>query len=113
MNKDVEEYLQAFGQEYYRSMLRADVEKTEEEAIFISRQHQKLLNENKNLGYELEEAQKEQERLRNALEKVSLEVQVIQQKMEDNRLEAEKLLMELDKTNTRLDAKKSSLKKMN
>ena len=113
VDKDVEEYLQAFGQEYYRSRLRTEVERTEEEAIFISRQHQKLLNDNKNLGFELEEAQKEQERLRNALEKVSLEVQVIQQKMEDNRLAAEKLLIELDKTNSRLDGKKSSLKKMN
>ena len=39
VNKDVEEYLQAFGQEYYRSMLRTDVERTEEEAICIFSQY--------------------------------------------------------------------------
>lgn len=111
--RDVEDYLSSFGQEYYRSLLREDVQLTEKEAVALSKSHQKLMNENKNLSFELEEALKEQERIKNSLEKISLEIQVIQQKIENNNTEAGNILIKLDNTNQKLDQKKSSLKKVN
>jgi len=113
VNQDVKEYLTAFGQEFYRSESREDLERTEEAAAFLSKKHQRLLNDNKKLAYELEEAVLEKERLEAALEKTALEIEVIKQKIENNTLDADATMIELEKTNQLLQRKKGALKKMN
>ena len=113
VNKDVENYLTSFGQEFYRSESRADLQRTEEAAAFLSKKHQRLLNDNKKLAYELEEPILEKQRLEAALEKTSLEIEVIKQKITNNTNDADATMAELEKTNKLLQNKKGNLKKMN
>lgn len=113
LDNAVKVYLLAFGQDHYRNRLQHEITETEQAANYISRKHQRLLQERKSLEIKLEELELEKNRLEEAINKITLEYKSTQQRIENNKQDADKALEDLEKINKVLESHKEKLKDLN
>lgn len=107
------EVLEKFTRSYYLHAQQEKIDASEQAAIYMSRNHAKLLKEGEDLKLELNSAEGYKLRLEEQLENVILEIKVLLQKIENNKIDAEQAYQDLQRINKVLEKNKEDLKKIN
>ena len=111
--KDLEGVLQKFTRAFYLDAQQQKIDASEQAAVYVSKNHAKLLRDAENLRLELNSAEGYKLRLEEQLENTILEIKVLIQKIEDNKIATEEAYQDLQQINKVLEQNKADLKKIN
>lgn len=107
------EVLRKFTKSYYLHEQQERIDASEQAAIFMSKNHDKLIKQGENFQLELNSAKGYKLRLEEQLENTILEIKVLTQKIETNKIDAEQAYQDLLRINKVLEKHKEDLKKIN
>lgn len=111
--KDLSQVLKKFTRAYYMSVQQKKVDDSEQAAIFVSKNHAKLLRESEELRLELNSAGGYKLRLEEQLENTILQIKVLNQKIIDNKAATAKAYEDLQQIKKITEQNKADLKKIN
>jgi hypothetical protein len=111
--EDLNEVLKKFTRAYYMNEQQEKVNESEQAAIFVSKNHAKLLRDGEELRLELNSAGGYKIRLEEQLENTILQIKVLNQKIIDNKAAAAKAYEDLQQIKKITQQNKADLKKIN
>lgn len=112
VNFAIENYVSTLEIEYERYLIQLQISDAERAVTFTNRQKQRLLQDGKNLEYQLAESKAEKERMLQKLEELELEILALSQKIEDNKSALNQSDIDLEKINKILEQYRSNLRKL-
>jgi len=111
--QDLREVLKKFTRAYYMHEQQKKIDESEQAAIFVSKNHAKLLRESEDLRLELNSAEGYKLRLEEQLENIILEIKVLNQKIIDNKAATVEAYEDLQQIKKITEQNKADLKKIN
>jgi hypothetical protein len=105
--------LKKFTKAFYLSQQQKKIDASEQAAIFVSKNHEKLIREAEDLRLELNSAEGYKLRLEEQLANTILQIKVLNQKILDNKAATEQAYQDLQKINKVTEQNKADLKKIN
>jgi hypothetical protein len=112
LNTDIEKILKIATRGYYISVVQEDIDQSEEAAIIVSKNHQKLIYQGKNYVADSLAAENLKADLENRLEETILKIKVLSQQILDNKAATIKAYEDLEKIKKVIAGHKESLKKI-
>lgn len=112
LNQDLERILKLATRGYYVSQVQKKVDQSEDAAIVVSKNHQKLIYNGENLNDDLESAVKLKAELEARLEETILKIKVLNQQILDNDIAIEKAYSDLEMIKKVIEGHKADLKKI-
>jgi hypothetical protein len=112
VNLALENYVSSLETEYDRYLIQLQIADAERAVTFTSRQKQRLIQNGKNLQYQLEESKAEKERLLESIEMLELEILALAQKIENNKGALDQADIDLDKINKMMETYRQNLRKL-
>ena len=109
LNKVLEKFTKAF----YLDQQQKKIDASEQAAIFVSKNHEKLIRDAEELRLELNSAEGYKLRLEEQLENTILQIKVLNQKILDNIAATEQAYQDLQQINKVTEQNKADLKKIN
>jgi murein L,D-transpeptidase YcbB/YkuD len=111
--QNLEAVLEKFTRAYYLDAQQKKINESEQAAVYVSKNHAKLITEAEDLRLELNSAEGYKIRLEEQLENTILEIKVLIQKIEDNKMATANTYKDLQQINQVLEQNKADLKKIN
>ena len=108
----LENYVSSLEVGYEEYLIELQIADAERAITFTGRQQQRLIQQGKNLEYQLAESKAEKERLLETLEALELEVLALKQRIEDNEAAVEQTHVDLEKINKMIDRYREKLDKL-
>jgi uncharacterized protein YfkK (UPF0435 family) len=112
LNTDIEKILKIATRAYYISEVQKNIDQSEEAAIIVSKNHQKLIYQGKNYVADSLAAENLKADLENRLEETILKIKVLSQQIIDNKAATIKAYEDLEKIKKVIARHKESLKKI-
>jgi hypothetical protein len=112
VNLALDKFMSSIPTSYDAYLIQLQILDAERAITFTDKQQQKLMQDIKNLEYQLEESKAERERLLQTIDNLELEILSISQKIEDSKEAVEQSHIDLEKINKMLDQYRQDLKKL-
>jgi len=112
LNSDIEKILKLATRAYYVSVVQKKIDQSEDAAIIVSKNHQKLIYHGENLVDDLKSAEELKLALETKLEETILKIKVLNQQIVDNKEAVVDAYEDLEKVKKVIDGHKESLKKI-
>jgi hypothetical protein len=112
LNQDLERILKLATRGYYVSQVQKKVDQSEEAAIVVSKNHQKLIYNGEKLASDLESTVELKAELEARLEETVLKIKVLNQQILDNDIAIEKAYSDLEMIKKVIEGHKESMKKI-
>jgi hypothetical protein len=112
LNNDLEKILKMATRGYYISVVQKNIDQSEEAAIIVSKNHQKLIYQGKNYVADSLAAQSLKSELENRLEETILKIKVLSQQIIDNKAATIQAYEDLERIKKVIAGHKESLKKI-
>jgi uncharacterized protein YfkK (UPF0435 family) len=113
LTRDLERILKIATRGYYVSQVQDKIDESEEAAIIVSKNHQKLIYNGENLSDDLESAVELKAQLEARLEETILKIKVLNQQILDNDEAIMKAYSDLEMIKKVIEGQKADLKKIN
>lgn len=111
-NADLEKILKIATRGFYVNIVQKKIDQSEEAAIVVSKNHQKLIYQGENLEDDLNAATRLKAELEERLEETILNIKVLNQQIINNEAAAEESYKDLEQIKQVIEAHKASLKKI-
>ena len=108
----LENFVASLEISYEKYLIELQIADAERAATFTGRQQQRLIQEGRNLEFQLDESKAEKERLLESIEKLELEILALNQRIEDNKAAVEQSDVDLEKIRKMLNKYRENLKKL-
>lgn len=112
LNGDLEKILKLATRGYYVHVAQKKIDQSEDAAIVMSKNHQKLIYKGETLADDLVAAETLKAELEARLEETNLKIKVLNQQILDNKEDVVNAYDDLEKIKTVIDGHKESLKKI-
>lgn len=113
VKKDLEKEVYRFGIKYYKDKIQAQIDEAQQAFDATTRQTQRLVNQNKDLGIQLGNNEQEKVKLEERLEFNTLEHAVLLQKIENNKLARDSVFQAGEQIQKVVELHKERQKKVN
>lgn len=108
----LENYVGSLKVAYEKYLIELQIADAQRASTFTSRQQQRLIQEGRNLEFQLSESKAEKERLLESIEKLELEILALSQRIDDNKAAVEQSNVDLEKISKMLDQYRENLIKL-
>ena len=112
VNLALENFTSSMELAYEKYLIELQIADAERATTYTQRQKQRLIQDGKNLEYQLSESKAEKARMLENLEKLELEILALTQKIEDNKAAVNQSDVDLEKIKSVLDQHRSNLRKL-
>ncbi len=112
INDDIKKILKIATRAYYVSVVQKRIDQSEDAAVVMSKNHQKLLYEGEKLTQDLVAAEELKAELEARLQETILKIKVLNQQIIDNKAAVEQAYTDLEKIKKVIAGHKESLKKI-
>ncbi|RLD23852.1 MAG: hypothetical protein DRI71_04260 [Bacteroidetes bacterium] len=112
LNKDLEKILKLGTRGYYVDIAQKKIDQSEDAAVVMSKNHQKLIYKGETLTDDLVAAELLKSELEARLEETNLKIKVLNQQIVDNKADVVNAYNDLEKIKTVINGHKKSLEKI-
>lgn len=112
LNSDLEKILKIATRGYYVHVAQKKIDQSEDAAVVVSKNHQKLIYKGETLADDLVAAETLKAELEARLEETNLKIKVLNQQILDNKEDVVNAYDDLEKIKTVIEGHKESLKKI-